>query len=625
MIVFLSQYLPGILMLLVFFIMMTGMYLRKISALLALPIMALLFALIGVVDYSQFFLILWKHLGESSFVLMLWSGAAWLILLAGICVLAKKKVLPKNIGILGAAGSLFLLLMIHYSNLLKILDTKILGELLASFHWKVIINDIISKGALKLHSAYTVAMFGGMLAILVKEKKIAETFIKYAAELAGDNPVVVALVMMFVCFLLFTTLGGLGAIIMVGTIILPIMMSLGIEPLVAGGVLLIGLCAGGTFNPGNWALYEASLEVDRGKIQLAALVMIALYLVMGTIFVTSNMKGKKRRRYFALNTGAGDVSQKVHPIALLSPIVPIILVFRMSTFAELTLWIRDWAGWLARLSDFLIGIARFWDRYVGAWDFIPAFIAGILFCLVTTWDKKGNNIKILTKSMIEGAESVMPAVLLMMGIGMLLNAVWNPDVSGYLQPLIRGILPKSRITYIVIFGLCAPLALYRGPLNLWGLGLGIAMLIYKQSPFSAAAVMGIFITTGAMQGVCDPTNTHNVWIATYINEDVIKLTKKLIVYVWIMIFAGLLLMSFLFPLYKSPEEKQKVEKKLTQTTLQTSNFTLQTSSPLHPSNFTLQTSSPLHTSNFTLQTSSPLHTSHFTLQNLFLTKHKMNI
>jgi DcuC family C4-dicarboxylate transporter len=548
---FVSDVLPGIFMFIIFLIMMGGMYTRKISALLALPIMALAFAFIGVIEYVQFFSILWRQMGDSSFVFLLWSKALWLAILACLCLIVRRKIISFSSGLLVSLVSLLLFLILNYSNLLKILDTKTLGALLECLHWKVIVNDIVSQGALKLHNAYTVALFGGMLALLVKEKKIAETFIKYAAELAGDNPFFVAVVMMFVCFLLFTTLGGLGAVIMVGTIILPIMMSLGIEPLVAGGILLIGICAGGTFNPGNWALYETSLGVKRGNVQIASLVMILLYLLMGGIFIFLNIRRKRRRRYFTFTTDfQTDPNFKVHPVSLLSPLVPIFLVFQFSAFAELTNWVKGHYAWLDGASAFIIRLAAFWDRYIGAWDFIPAFIAGIVFCLITTWNRKGNNIKVLTKAMIEGAESVMPAVLLMMGIGMLLNAVWNPDVSRYLKPMIVHIIPESRFLYILVFGACAFLALYRGPLNLWGLGLGIATLIYKESTLSAAAVMGIFMTTGAMQGVCDPTNTHNVWIATYINEDVIKLTKKVIGYVWAMIFVGLLLMSILFPLHK---------------------------------------------------------------------------
>jgi len=558
---FMTEYFPGILMLIVFLIMMAGMYSRKISALLALPIMAFLFALIGVVRYVDLFSLAMKYMGEKSFILLLWSKAVWFVILTALVYLTTRKKISAGAAVLAALISFLIMLILNISGLSRIMGFSILGQLLDCLQSKVIIKDILADGAVKLTNSYTVAIFGGMLAILVKEKKIAETFIKYAAELAGDNPVYVAIIMMFVCFTLFTTLGGLGAIIMIGTIILPIMMSLGIEPLVAGGVLLIGLCAGGTFNPGNWALYEASLGVETGKVQLAAIIMIVMYLGMGCIFIIINTRGRRRRRYFASgNMEYADAGQKVHPAALLSPIVPIFLVLRTKTFVDLLGWVKGWSAGLDSGINFLGRAATFWDAYIGGWEFIPAFIAGILFCLFTTWDKKGDNIKMLTKAMIEGAESVMPAVLLMLGIGMLLNAVWNPDVGRYLDPVVRGVIPSTRIPYILIFGLCAPLALYRGPLNLWGLGLGVASLIYKGSPLSAAAVMGIFITTGAMQGICDPTNTHNVWIATYINEDVIKLTKKLLIYVWAMIFVGLLLMSVLFPLNKTPQELERLSK-----------------------------------------------------------------
>jgi len=558
-ITFVTDYLPGLLMLVVFLAMMTGMYTRRIAALLALPIMAFLFAIIGTVRYVEMFYLTMKFMGEHAFVFLLWSKALWLVIVSVLVFLASRKKISIRGSILVALLALLALLIANFRGLERIMGFSIMGQIFACFSTRIIIKDILGDGALYLNSAYTVAMFGGMLAILIKDKKIAETFIRYAAELAGDNPVIVAIVMMFVCFLLFTTLGGLGAVIMVGTIILPIMMSLGIEPLVAGGVLLVGLCAGGSFNPGNWALYQASLSVGTGKIQLAALVMIVLYLSTGCLYIILNTRGRRRRRYFSVAAiETSEEWKKVHPIALLSPIIPILLVFRFKTFIDLTQWISGRSYWLDALIGVLSKAANFWDTYIGAWEFIPAFIAGIIFCLVTTWEKDGNNIKVLTKSMIEGAESVMPAVLLMIGIGMLLNAVKHPAVSHYLEPLIRSIIPSSRLPYIIVFGLCAPLALYRGPLNLYGLGLGLAMLIYNQSPLSAAAVMGIFITTGAMQGVCDPTNTHNVWIATFINEDVIKLTKKLIVYIWLMIFIGLFLMSVLLPLHKTTDELERL-------------------------------------------------------------------
>jgi len=557
---FTATYLPGILMMLVFLGMMMAMYARRISALLALPIMAFLFAVIGVIEYSDMIYLLHKHMGSGNLRLFLWTAEAVLIVWTILSWLSHHKHMKTQAAAAGAIITFLIFLVVNTRGLMNLMSLDTLSAILGKLHIGTIVNGIISEGALKLYKAYTVAFFGGMLAILVKEKKIAETFIKYAAELGGDNPIFVAILMMLVCFMLFTTLGGLGAIIMVGTIILPIMMSLGIHPLVAGGVFLLGLCAGGSFNPAGWALYEETLKVPRSQIQLAALVMIVLYLATGVIFIVLNLMQRRRRRYFSTPETPKD-NTKVHPIALLSPVIPILLVFRLGTFVNLLDWVKGRADWLDSLIEILSRLAAFWDTNIGAWDFIPAFIAGILFCLITTWDRRLNNIRIMTKAMIEGAESVMPAVILMMGIGMLLNAVWHPDVSRYLHPLIKNAIPSTRLWYVVVFGLCAPLALYRGPLNLWGLGLGIAALIYDQSILSAAAIMGIFITTGAIQGVCDPTNTHNVWIATYISEDVIKLTKKLLIYVWIMVFIGLLIMSFLFPLHKKAEEKTRAGQK----------------------------------------------------------------
>ena len=442
--------------------------------------------------------------------------------------------------VLGTLIAFLIGFIVNFGHIRQILSFQALNEIIGCLELKVIVNDIIHDGALKLHVAYTVAMFGGMLAIMVKNKGIAETFIKYAAELAGDNPILVAVVMMLVTAVLFTTLGGLGAVIMVGTIILPIMMSLGISPLVAAGVFLIGLSAGGTFNPGGWVLYETALEVSRQNVQMFALGMCVIYLITGGLFIVLNLMSRKRRRFRRYTDGGEPVAgvKKVPKIALLTPIVPIILVFQLNNFAKLLENFTGKFGFLDKLIDYFTLFANFWDSNIGAWDFVPAFLAGLIFCLVTTWEKR-DNIKVLTKATIEGAESVMPAVLLMFGIGMLLQAVQHEQVRSYLTPIVMKVIPSGPLGYIVGFGIFAPLALYRGPLNIWGLGLGIAGLFQATGRLSGALIMGIFMSVGAIQGVCDPTNTHNVWIASYIKEDVVKITRKVIPFIWVMVFVGL--------------------------------------------------------------------------------------
>jgi len=95
--------------------------------------------------------------------------------------------------------------------------------------------------------------------------------------------------------------------------------------------------------------------------------------------------------------------------------------------------------------------------------------------------------------------------------------------------------------------LLSPLALYRGPLNVWGLGYGIATLI--SSPVGTlppASVMGLLLSVGQIQGVCDPTNTHNVWIANELKIDVNQILRKTFPYMWSLATVGLIISAMMF-------------------------------------------------------------------------------
>ena len=61
----------------------------------------------------------------------------------------------------------------------------------------------------------------------------------------------------------------------------------------------------------------------------------------------------------------------------------------------------------------------------------------------------------------------------MIGIGMLLVAVQTPAVQAAVAPVIGALAPRTPLAYVVVFGLLSPLALYRGPLNPYGVGIGV--------------------------------------------------------------------------------------------------------------------------------------------------------
>jgi hypothetical protein len=97
------------------------------------------------------------------------------------------------------------------------------------------------------------------------------------------------------------------------------------------------------------------------------------------------------------------------------------------------------------------------------------------------------------------------------------------------------------VGYIIFFSLLAPLALYRGPMNLFGLGSGIAALIIGLGTMQPQAVMGAFLSAERIQSCGDPTNTQNVWTANFCEVDVNTLTKRLLPYLWVVAILGVII------------------------------------------------------------------------------------
>jgi hypothetical protein len=212
------------------------------------------------------------------------------------------------------------------------------------------------------------------------------------------------------------------------------------------------------------------------------------------------------------------------------------------------------APWYAMLTPIvplapILGFGLY-NRYhpATAFDFpiITAMVLGILYGLLTARRPSQGRVQLLARSAIDGIGAVAPAVALMLGIGMLVTAVSHPTVQSQVQPILARVLPSSPVGYVIIFSLLAPLALYRGPLNLYGMGAGLAAMMAAAPGLGPAAVMAALMSVGQLQGVCDPTNTHNVWIANYVGVDVQQLLRRTIVFVWPAAAAGLVVAAVLF-------------------------------------------------------------------------------
>jgi len=438
-----------------------------------------------------------------------------------------------------------------------------------------VLQYVIGEGSIKLSKAYTIAIFGSMLSVFLQKTGIAESFIKKGAELSGDKPWTVALLMLTIIVLLFTTLGGLGAIIMVATIVLPIMSSVGIGPLTISGIFLLGWSIGGTMNAGNWALYIEVMKLPVNEVREFALIMFALTYTTALVYITIQLYRDGQQLnfkkiifvcvacvlfivaiYFLYNALKIETREFITQLFfdfyyvlkfIIASGIVLILFFNLikiirrkeNNFDEKKI------HWTAYLTPFIPLVLILLYNF----DFIAAFICGLLYGVISVYRKGMMNI--FVKSAFEGGSIVMPAVVLMFGIGMLLNAIMGPGenwnkihqdgwpVLNLLKPLLIEITPKSFLSYVLTFTILAPLALYRGPLNVWGMGYGLASILLA-SGMNPGAVMGLLLAVGQIQGVSDPTNTHNVWLANEMKVDVQKILWNTIPYTWIVALLGLI-------------------------------------------------------------------------------------
>ncbi|MEG0367434.1 MAG: citrate transporter [Coprobacillus sp.] len=368
--------------------------------------------------------------------------------------------------------------------------------------------NVLEAGSMRLSSAIAGLIFGSFFGQVLNRVGIVKGIIKKAAELAGDKPLIIALILYAAASVIFAGSNGLGMVILVGTIIIPIMLTAGISPFASAIILLLANTTGGTFNVSGWAMYVDLFGLDIATISSTTVYIILPLIIAYIALIFYHVKGKKvLKKSWAMPTNENSNQKSVNPLALLSPIVPVVLVFTLNL------------------------------------SIVPAVIIGILVALLLTLPR--NPLQVIGASFVEGLKDVAGAMGLMIGIGILLNAVMAPQVAEIIQPVIKMIIPTSPVSYVLIFTVLAPLALYRGPMNMWGLGSGIGAILVASGMNPVAAMVALRVE-GLVQGTCDPTNTHNVWSADFTKTEVNDLTKGTIGWTIAAVVVSLTIASFMF-------------------------------------------------------------------------------
>lgn len=353
------------------------------------------------------------------------------------------------------------------------------------------VADIVVKGASALASVYVTVILGAMLGRVTLDTGIARAIVNFAAEFGGEQPMVVALLLSAVVAVLFVSLSGLGAVIMVGSIVLPIMMTTGVPRKIAATLFLMAFALGFIFNLVNWKFYIQLFGVSQQQMYGYALVLAAIDLVALVVYAAVSFSRSRAYATYAVKGERPDLP-RVPWFSLITPVLPIALFYTLH------------------------------------WDPVLSFGVSAVYGAVTT--RPSRAIQTLVAAAIKGVEDVAPAVVLFIGIGMLFTATKEPAFVAAMHPLATSQALRNPLVFVAIFGVLSPLALYRGPLNPFGVGIAIFTVLLSAHALPPVILVAAIMAVVQVQNVCDPTNTANVWVANFTGVHIEEITRRTLPY-----------------------------------------------------------------------------------------------
>ncbi|MET8979326.1 transporter [Streptomyces sp. NPDC004539] len=375
-----------------------------------------------------------------------------------------------------------------------------------------VLDTVLQEGAPTLAATMVAIVLGSWLGRLLDETGVAGTLVRKIVEFGGDRPTVVALGVLGVSALVGTVTGSAPAAMLAGIIGIPAMIAVGVPKVTAAGTVLMGIAVGVPFELPVWQFFSTALELPVPTVRgfMVKLFPFALVAALAFVLVETRRRGTEHAWSLtsmdkARRTELGDAPW----YALLAPAVPLVLAL-----------------------GFELAI-------------IPSLLAGVLYTLVTT-TRPGEMNKRLLRTLYGGFEVAAPPIALFIAIGVLLAAVKLPGSVDALEPLVKAVSPHQPVLFVAVFTLLVPLCLYRGPLNVFGLGAGIAGVLIATGIYPAAVVLGMATSYNQVFGVADPTSTQTVWSAQYAGVTPQQVMARTLPYVWAVALGGLCVTAALY-------------------------------------------------------------------------------
>lgn len=345
-------------------------------------------------------------------------------------------------------------------------------------------KGIFEQGPELWGSTAAVIIFGSWFGRILVDTGIARSIIRTAVELGGDKPAFTCILLALVTSLIFTSAYGAGSVVAIGVIVFPILLSLGISKHLSTAAFLMSVGAGLYLNNG-WLKQVGALipefDYTTSAWKTFGFIAFGLQMVATFVMIIFASRGGKKRHAWAVQAPAETEQKNVNFLAMLTPIIPV------------------------ALSIFL-GVQP-----------ITAILIAVIWALVFTgnfksWSKIGT---LVQKTFHDGVADVALVFAFLFFLQMFLRAA--KVCAPLLAPILEPIMPNSLLPIFIIFGVLSVLALFRGPLTLWGAGAAtLAMFQGIGGIFTPQVLFPLFmVPTTTVNGSICPTQSWCLWAIGY--------------------------------------------------------------------------------------------------------------
>ncbi|AKP36502.1 hypothetical protein [Leuconostoc mesenteroides] len=396
----------------------------------------------------------------------------------------------------------------------------VIGFFVMALLWSVIglvpfdqvVQKVIAEPALNYGPTIIYIVFGSWFGRVLVDSGIAGSISAQTERVGRKAPIFATILVVLVTALIFSSAYGVGSVIAIGVILIPILLSIGVPKKVAIPAFTMAIGAPMYINVVLFNQIKAffpSVSFS-GKYLIFGLAAMGVQLLGVIIFILLNSKSIKNGEIETIDDSKQATFQKTHPITFIIPVLPVAL----NMFFH--------------------------------WDAIPALLLATIIALLLTGQMKSYKglVAFINKTVSQAINDISGLIIFLMALVMFAGAA-TMNVPHF-KSMIEVILPSSPLVLAITIGILAPLALFRGPLHVWGAGAATAAVLAATGTFQPIFLLPLLYTASIMAVSIDLTQSWNTWALTYSKLETKEYLKMGIPVMWVVSFVNELLVYGFF-------------------------------------------------------------------------------